>query len=367
MKTTERLESLDALRGFDMFFIVGGSVLISALATLFPSDFSSFVSHQMSHVEWHGFAFYDMIFPLFLFIAGVSFPYSLDKSRENGKSNKEILKTILIRALKLIVLGLIINGFMQLNFEKTRYASVLGRIGIAWMLGAFVYMAGGRKWSAIITAILLIGYYFLAAFVPNPDAAPGTSLFSPEGSIVGWFDVQFLPGRVLDTLYDPEGILSTIPSVATALLGIITGSYLKSENFNQMQKVYGMLVAAVLLAGIGLFWNELFPINKKLWTSSYVCFAGGLSLLLLAIFYLVIDVLKWKRWAFFFKVIGLNSITIYVAQRVFNFHHMTNYLGGGIVRLFPEEAHPVVYAMVYLAVVWGFLYFLYRKKIFLKV
>ena len=171
MKKQERLESLDALRGFDMFFIVGGSVFIADLANLFPSGFSTFVSGQMHHVDWHGFAFYDMIFPLFLFIAGVSFPYSLATSRKKGLSNKKILMTLVKRAFKLILLGLLINGFMKLDFVKfsdgsinldfggTRFASVLGRIGIAWMFGAAIYMYLGKKWSIITGVALLIGYY----------------------------------------------------------------------------------------------------------------------------------------------------------------------------------------------------------------
>ena len=160
----ERLESLDALRGFDMFFIIGGSAFINELAKLFPS---SFASSQMGHVDWHGFAFYDMIFPLFLFIAGVSFPYSLAKSKDKGLSNEKILLTIIKRAFKLVVLGLIVNGIMKLNFADARYASVLGRIGIAWMFGAGIYIYLGKNWSIIIGATLLIGYYLLAAFVPS--------------------------------------------------------------------------------------------------------------------------------------------------------------------------------------------------------
>lgn len=367
MNKQARLDSLDALRGFDMFFIVGGSVLIKALAKLFPSDFSTFASTQMSHMDWHGFAFYDMIFPLFLFIAGVSFPFSLDKSREIGTSNRKVIQKVIIRAFKLFLLGLVINKALWLDFGNIRYASVLGRIGIAWMFGAIIYVYGGRKWSAIIGGILLIGYYFLAAFVPSPEIPPGASVFSPEGSVICWFDANFLPGKVLEKGFDPEGILSTIPAITTALMGILTGAFLKNQSCKQMCKVYVMFAAAAVLVIVGLLWNEIFPINKKLWTSSYVCLAGGLSMFLLAFFYLIIDVLKFKKWAFFFRVIGLNSITIYVAQRVFSFHHMTNFLGGGTVNLFPENARPVVYAFLYLAIIWFFLYFLYRRKIFIKV
>lgn len=367
MNTHQRLESLDALRGFDMFFIVGGSVLLKAIAELNPSGFSSFLITQMGHASWHGFTFYDMIFPLFLFIAGVSFPYSLGKSRNEGVSDGKLVRKVMIRALKLFLFGLVINKALNLDFEKIRYASVLGRIGIAWMIGSIIYIYGGNKGSIIAGIVALIGYYLLAAFVPSPASPAGASVFSPEGSVICWFDQQFLPGRVLETTYDPEGILSTIPSVATALLGILTGAFLKSQQFTPNRKVLYMIGAGVVLVGIGLVWNEVFPINKKLWTSSYVCFAGGLSLVLLALFYWIIDVLKYRKWAFFFRVIGLNSITIYVAQRVFNFHHATGFLGGGVVQLFGEPYQALVYAVLYLVLIWMFLYFLYRKNIFLKV
>lgn len=367
MKQQARLASLDALRGFDMFFIIGGATIIKAFAELFPnSSVADFAIQQMTHVDWHGFAFYDMIFPLFLFIAGVSFPFSLEKSRATGRTEKQIILTILKRAFKLILLGLIINKALSFNFP-IRFASVLGRIGVAWMVGALIYVIGGRKWSVIMAAALLVVYYFLCAFVPNPLMETGQSIFSAEGSIVCWFDVKFLPGLVLNGNYDPEGILSTIPAISTALLGILMGVLLKEERLNQMKKVYYMLGIAVALVVIGLLWSMIFPINKKLWTSSYVCFAGGLSVFLLAIFYFIMDVKQWRKWAFPFTVIGLNSITIYVAQRVFNFHHATNFLGGGVVNLFPVEYRTTVYSILYFAVVWSFLYFLYRKKVFIKV
>lgn len=367
MNKQERLYSLDALRGFDMFFIVGGSGLIKATAELFPSDFSTFIGTQMGHVAWHGFAFYDMIFPLFLFIAGVSFPFSFEKSTAAGVTKLQFMRKIFIRALKLFLLGLVINNALNLDFENIRYASVLGRIGIAWMLGAIIYMYGGKKWAAISTGIILLGYYFLAAFVPGPEAPAGASIFSAEGSIICWFDRQYLPGLVLNNTYDPEGILSTIPAVATALLGILTGIFLKSQKFTQNRKVLILLAAAVVLTGIGLLWKEIFPINKKMWTSSYVCFVGGLSLFLLTIFYWIIDILKYEKWAFFFRVIGLNSITIYVAQKILNFHYSTDFLFNGFIRLFGETYSEVLYSFFYIVVIWIFLYFLYRKNIFLKV
>lgn len=367
MEKHERLHSLDALRGFDMFFIIGGAAFVKALFGLFPSSFSDFIIGQMYHVEWHGFTFYDMIFPLFLFIAGVSFPLSLTVNRSKGLSEKRIIFTIVKRGVKLILLGFVFNGILKLDFENMRYASVLGRIGISWMIAALIYMHVDVKWSVIISMLILIGYNLINVLLINPDALAGTSPLSIEGSIVAWFDVNFLPGKTLLLTHDPLGILSTFPAIVTAILGMLTGTFLKNTKWIQQKKVLLMFLSSILLIGVGLIWDLFFPINKMLWSSSYVLFAGGLSLLLLTVFYYVIDVLKFKKWSFIFTVIGLNSITVYMAQKIVDFNQIAAFLGGGTVKLFTETYQPLVTSIIYLSVIWSFLYFLYRNKIFLKV
>jgi predicted acyltransferase len=367
MNKPGRLYSLDALRGFDMFFIVGGAELIKAFCKFFPSPFTASVAHQMTHTEWHGFTFYDMIFPLFLFIAGVSFPYSLARKRSMDVSTRNIMLSILKRGLILFGLGLVFNRFLAFDFEHIRYTSVLGRIGIAWMIAAAIFTFGGQKWSIGIGVFILMGYYVVCALIPSPASPPGASPFSIEGSIVTWLDVNYLPGRCLETNYDPLGILSTFPAIVTALLGIVTGCFLKNEKLSGNRKVIWLCCFSIGLIVIGLIWNNVFPINKKLWTSSYVCFAGGLSLLLLTLFYWVIDVLKFKKWSFFFTVIGLNSITIYMAQKIVDFSHISDFLGKGTVLLFPQTLQPLIHSIFYLIIIWSFLYILYRKAIFLKV
>jgi predicted acyltransferase len=367
MNKQERLYSLDALRGFDMFFIVGGAAFIKAVFGLFPSSFSDFMIRQMAHVDWHGFTFYDMIFPLFLFVAGVSFPYSLANSRGKGYTNSKIAITIVKRGMKLIIFGFVFNGILTLDFENMRYASVLGRIGVAWMIAALIYVFGDIKWSIGISFVILIGYYLLSLFLINPTARAGISPFSLEGSFAAWLDANYFIGKTLKPTYEPEGYLSTLPAIVTAMLGIITGNFLKSKRYIAQKKVLLMFVASVALIIIGLWWNYFFPINKNLWTSSYVCFVGGLSLLLLTVFYYIIDVLKFRKWSFVFVVIGMNSITIYMAQKIVNFKHIAKFLGGGTVELFPVIYQPLISSIIYLVIIWCFLYFLYRKNIFLKV
>lgn len=365
MEKSQRLQSLDALRGFDMFFILGDGALFFALYTLFPNPFFGFIARQMNHVAWNGFAFFDMIFPLFLFIAGISFPFSLAKQRGNGVTDRSIYKNIICRGLTLVVLGFIYNGLLSFDFEQMRYASVLGRIGLAWMFAALIFVNTRplTRWG--IVGAILLGYWLLLAFVPVPDAG-GKGIFTLKGNLVGYVDRMCLPGRLHLGVFDPEGILSTIPAIATALLGMFAGEMMKTEKTPQKKTVY-LVAGGVALVGMGVIWNLFFPINKNLWTSSFVCLVGGLSALLFALFYYIIDVLKCRSWTTFFTVIGVNSISIYMAQEIINFTQIRNFFLGGCIDLLPENMQPLLSAMGYIGVCWLFLWFLNRQRIFLKV
>jgi predicted acyltransferase len=362
----QRLQSLDALRGFDMLFIMGGAPFFIALATLFPCPFFDAIAGQMDHVEWNGLAHHDTIFPLFLFIAGISFPFSLAKQRLQGKTDAAIYKKIIRRGLTLVALGIIYNGFLNFDFAHQRYASVLGRIGLAWMFAALIFVNTKAITRAWITAAILIGYYLLVAFVPAPDGN-GAGVFTMQGSIVGYIDRMFLPGRLHLTIHDPEGILSTVPAIATALLGMFTGELVKFDKITGMKKVLYMVIGGVALLVIGLLWNLVFPINKNLWTSSFVCVVGAYSVLMFALFYYLIDVKNWRSWILFFVVIGMNSITIYLAQQFINFPGIAVSIFGGFANACGETLKPLIGSLAYIGVCWGFLYFLYRQRIFLKV
>lgn len=358
--------SLDTLRGFDMFFIMGGDALFVTICSLFPGTWMSGLGKQMYHVAWDGFTFYDLIFPLFLFLAGVSFPFSLAKQRSMGKDNVAISKKIVSRGLLLILFGAVYNGLLQFDFAELRYASVLGRIGSAWMFAALLYLWLGRKVTVWVSMLLLLGYWALLAWVPVPGA-DSLSPFSMDGSLVSYIDRLLLPGRLHDGLHDPEGVLSTLPAIVTALLGMFTGEFVRLRSLGAYKKVAYLLLAALALLFIGWVWSFVFPINKNLWSSSFVCFAGGWSLILFALFYFIVDVLQWRGWTLFFRVIGLNSITIYLAQQFVDFHKLNTSLLGGVMNLLPAPFYPVAYWACYVAVCWCLLYFLYRKKIFLKV
>ncbi|MDD2435981.1 MAG: DUF5009 domain-containing protein [Massilibacteroides sp.] len=369
MKTQEkknaRLMSLDALRGFDMFFIMGFAGLIVALCNLFPdSVFMSGLGNQMSHVKWDGLTHHDTIFPLFLFIAGISFPFSLEKQRSSGKSEKDIYSKIIKRGLTLVLLGFVYNGIFNLDFENMRYASVLGRIGLAWMFAALLFVKCNTKTNVLISFILLVGYWLAMWLIPN-SATP----FSFDNNLVGVVDRMLLPGHLNEGTFDPEGILSTIPAIATALLGMFTGQLVKLPNDKcpQKKKVLYMVLAAIAFLLIGWLWSFVFPINKKLWSSSFVCVLVSYSLFLFALFYYIIDVKGHNRYSLFFRVVGLNSITIYLGQQIVDFGKITEFFLGGILSHCPEGIGAVITNVGYFTVCWLFVYFLYKQKIFLKV
>ena len=361
-----RLLSLDALRGFDMFFIMGGGALLLSVSSFFPENVSAFIAEQMGHKEWHGFAFYDLIFPLFLFLAGLSLPFSLSKQLSLGKNRLNISLKIVRRAVLLVFLGVLYNGLLNFDFENLRYTSVLGRIGLAWAIAALIYLWAGKRVSVVVSVVVLLGYWALLALVKAPDALPEVAVYSMEGSIVGYIDRLYLPGVLHLGVHDPEGLLSTLPAVVTAMAGIFTGDFVRQKRVKEYSKVGIMLLTSLLLLVLGYLWGLAFPINKNLWTSSFVAFAAGWSLLLFALFYLVIDVVGLKRWSFFFRVIGMNSITIYLLQQFFDFHKPVQTLFGGLISLFPDIYYPSLYWCCYVLICWLLLYFLYRKSVFLK-
>jgi predicted acyltransferase len=367
-KTPKRLYSLDALRGFDMFWIMGGEGIFIALASLTGWPVLKWWAEQLDHVPWHGFHFYDMIFPLFLFIAGISFPFSLAKRTERNDSRASIYKHVIFRGLILVLLGIIYNNAVRFNLGELRYGSVLGRIGLAWMFAALIFMNTKRNTRIIWFSGLLIGYWLLLLLFPAHDLG-STDIFSREGNLASFIDRIIMPGKLYLGNHDPEGILSTMPAIGTALLGMFTGEFLLSDYLKDkpLRRVLYMVIAAIALMIIGKLWNIIFPINKNLWTSSFVCWVGGLSLLLFAIFHLIIDIWNFRKWAFFFVVIGMNPITIYLTERIVNFRSASKFFFGGISALLPETWAPLVDAIGITAIGWVFLYILYKKKIFLKV
>ena len=364
-KKQERLMSLDALRGADMLCIMGFASWVVALCALLPQcGLTEWIASQMTHVEWNGLRQHDTIFPLFLFIAGISFPFSLAKQLAQGRTAAQIHLKIVRRGFLLVLLGLVCNGVLQFDFANLRCASVLARIGLAWMFAALLFTSI-RKTSilAVIAAVILIGYWLAMWLIPG-----GSDPFSYENNLVGVIDRVLLPGRLYENnFFDPEGLFSTIPAIGTAMLGMFTGQWIRSTEASGNKKALYLFLAGVALALIGWLWSFVFPINKKLWTSSFVCAVAGYSLIWFSIFYYIIDVKGWRRWAFFFQVIGMNSITIYMLPRFIDCSRANKFIFGGIIKQFDGDWNKLVSLTFYILTCWLILYFFYKKKIFLKV
>ncbi len=363
---TNRLLSLDALRGADMLFIMGAEMIFIALASLFPGTPLETMARQMHHMAWDGFTFYDLIFPLFLFIAGISFPFSMSKSLSQGASKGQISLKVLRRGLMLILLGAVYIGLLSLDFAGERYLSVLGRIGSGGMLAAGLYLWLPRRSSAAMGVAILLGYGALLKYVGAPDY-PEASPLSLEGNIVGYVDRLLVPGTLHQGIFDPEGLLSTLPAISTALMGMFVGKFVRSTVMTGHVKSAVLFVVGLVLLGLGWLCDGFLPVNKALWSSTFVCVAGGWSMMLFAAFYWVVDVLQWRRWTLFFRVVGMNSITIYLAQRFIDFHTLTSNVFGGVVGLLPESNYVLGYWVAYVLMGWLVLYFLYRHRVFLKV
>lgn len=358
-----RILSIDALRGFDMFWIIGGDSLAVAILTTSGWSAAAQLAEQFEHVDWQGFRFYDLIFPLFLFLVGCVLPFSLDKYRDQPKA---AYWRIVRRATLLVVLGLIGNNILQFDWGNLRIAGVLQRIGICYALAAILYLHARVRGQALAIAAILLGYWALLALFPVPGGSAGD--YSKEGNLAGYVDRNFLPGKILKPYYgfgDNEGILSTIPAIATTLIGALAGQLLKSS-LNAWSKAGWLALSGLACIAVGQAWGLTFPIVKNIWTSSFVLVAGGWSLLLLSLFYTILDVLKWRGWELFWVVIGMNAITIYVAQRFIDFSGMSKFFLAGIAGLCGDSSRTILLAGA-IAAKWLFLYFLYRQKVFLRV
>ena len=359
-----RIGSIDALRGFDMMWIIGGEGVIHSLCQVIHHPLMNKLDLQFEHVAWAGFRFYDLIFPLFLFIVGVVLPFSITRRLEAGANRKEIYKHLVRRLVVLFILGLVVNGLLAFNFHELRIPGVLQRIAICYFIAGLVMMNAGVRGQAAVAGGLLLVYYLVMRLVPVPGI--GAGVLTPDGNLSAFIDQHLLPRPFCCyTFGDNEGILSTIPAISTCLMGALAGHWLRS-NRPAPRKALGLALAGIVSLVLGLIWGHWFPIVKNIWTSSFVLFAGGWSLLLLALFYWIIDVRGYRRWAFFFTVIGLNPITIYVIRSQFNFGTVANVFARGFINYF-GTFKPLFWDLSILAVIWLFLWFLYRQKIFLKI
>ncbi len=361
-KRPERLLSLDGLRGFDMLWIIGGQELVRGMAKALPGRFSDAMAQQFEHVRWEGLHFFDVIWTLFMFMVGVSLCFSIAKRKRMNESNGRIVSHAIQRSLILFVLGMVAQGNL-LDFSLATlhpFYSVLHGIAAGYLIATIVTLKFRLRGQAIVTAVFLVVYWILLIAIPVPGV--GRGVLTPTGNAATYID-SLLMGR----FYYGENtwFLSYLGFASSVLLGVLAGEVLLFEGTARVKCwiLYGY-GAGLLLAG--LLWSGWLPIIKLLWTSSFVLVAGGLSCLMMATFYLVIDVLGYRKWVFPFTVIGMNALAVYMATILFDFRKIGNIFVG---HLLPRVGRwdEALSAAAALAIVWLILYWMYRTRSFVKV
>jgi predicted acyltransferase len=383
-----------------MFWILGADAVVQVAAKVWDVAPLRFLAGQVDHHEWEGVAFYDLIFPLFVFIVGVSLTFSLSKIiAEHGRP--EAVQRILRRALLLILLGVFYNGGVTNAWPGVRLSGVLQTMGVAYAGAGLLFCFVRTRALAAAAVLILLGYWALLAFVPIRDirleknamiarlgtpkptreqvrqaydatTAYVTGHYEPGLNVANHFDFNYLPGRKYDTYWDPEGPLNMISAIATCLIGVLAGLGLRRADRADAQKITLMVASGVALLAIGFGWGHWLPVVKKIWSPSFVLVAGGWSLLFLAAFYYLVDVRKWRRWCVPFVWIGMNPITLYLATAVVNFERLSGRFVGGSVKAFFDahlapDAGDLVLCVVALALLLALARFLYQRKIFLRV
>jgi predicted acyltransferase len=361
-----RLMSLDLFRGATIAFMILVNDAGNEEASYWP----------LQHSAWNGWTPTDLVFPFFLFIVGVALAYSFRSRIDRGESRLDLLKHVLWRGFLILAIGVFLNGFPnRYHIHTLRFYGVLQRIAICYVITSILELWTG--WRAQVTVIVgcLVGYWILMRYVTVPGFGVPTHdmpLLDPDRNIAAWLDRKLLMGHLYEGTRDPEGVLSTIPSVATCLLGLQTGKWLRSAR-SAASKATGMAISGVVLFLAGEFFNTWFPINKKLWTSSFVLVTAGLALMLLALCYWVLDLKQWRgAWTKPFLIFGMNAIAAYVCAALLA--HLLSASGWGEVlyaKLIQPYFNPanasLAFALVFVLLCWIAMWALYRKKIFLKI
>jgi len=370
-----RIGSIDALRGMNMFWLFGVNAAAAALAEMTSgkgptlSAVGNFLGSQFVHVAWQGLHFYDLIFPLFIFVTGISIVLSLPRLVEREGETKAHWR-VLRRSLLLFALGMIASGDIGQQLWDVRWLGVLQRIAICYFFTSVLFLNFNLR--GLITAFvgLLIGYWAIMTFVPVPGIGAGS--FAADTNLANWVDRNFLPGKLYDFTRDPEGMLSTLPAIGTCLLGVFAGLFLRDSQVSAQRKTLWLVAAGCALLAVGYLWALQFPVIKAIWTSSYVLVTGGYSVLLLAILHQIIDVWGARRWATVFTWIGANAIALYFLNELLSYQDVASRIvGGNLVSLLDRTVAPgtgnFVIALLALSFAVLLARYLYKHKIFVRV
>lgn len=384
-----------------MLWIVGAAGLVRALDKLAGAQETGvlhFLAQQFQHKAWEGFAFYDLIFPLFVFLVGASVVFSMTRTlSQEGKASA--YRRIFKRFILLYIVALLYSGGFSQLWPGIRLMGVLNRIALAYLVTALAFCHLRGRGLATLCVTLLIGYWAMMTYIPFPDVRPRQAngelvstridtrnveelnwssthkirgVFEPGVNLANYLDQKYLPGFKHEGTWDPEGLLSTIPAISTCLLGSLAGLLLIHTGMTDDRKVIILLSAGALSVALGFLWGLQFPVIKKIWTSSYVLVAGGYSAILLGLFHQIIEVWKIQGWIQPFLWVGSNSITIYLANNIIGFGKLAERFVGGDVsafmdRTFRPGAGPLLTAVVAVGIGLTLVRFLYQKKIFLRL
>ena len=360
-----RIVSVDVLRGFDMFWITGGAGFFIALFKIFGGKIEQWFVPQLDHVEWEGFHFYDLIFPLFVFIVGMSVVFSLQRILAT-KGKKAAYRRLIRRFFLLYLLGIFYYGGMSQGFQHIRLMGVLQRLALTYFFTGLLFIHFKKRGMLIALAALLLGYWAWLSFIPVPGL--GSVSFAEGQNWANWVDKHFLPLRKWDGDWDPEGLLSTLPAIGSCILGVFASLLIKDKSIEDRRKVLYMIGGGIAGVLVGYLWGLQFPVIKKIWTSSYVLVAGGYSFILLGVLYLILDVWRIQKWALPFVWIGMNPITIYLARNFVDFNGLAErVVGGEIQTLMGAKIGYLLLTSVSLGFTLLVVRFLFNRKIFLRI
>jgi predicted acyltransferase len=371
VKQSGRLQSLDVLRGFDMLWIVGGGSLVAALAKTTDWGWLHVIAGQLEHVRWEGFHFEDLIFPMFMFISGVAIPYAVTSKVEQGVNRKLLFNKILKRGIILVILGIIYNGNLRREFDglsDMRIASVLGQIGLGYLFAATIVLYTKSFKTRVAWLIgIMSGIAILQLAIPVPGHGAGL-LLDNQWCMNAYIDRMLMPGRLHGQVYDPEGLLCIVSAITVTLMGALAGAVLRDGEPASKRKATTLALGGAALVVAALVLSPFYPIIKACWTVPFNMLAAGISSILLSLFYFSIDVKGWTKGMLsyvilFFTVIGMNSITIYLGHSIIDFDHASQFFLGCLASPLGEW----IVILGSIVIEWLVLYYLYQKKIFLRV